>query len=61
MLKAEKMIREGATILDIGGQSTRPGSVTLNPEEELKRVLPAIEAIHRQFPDCFISIDINSK
>ena len=55
--KAEMMLREGATLLDIGGQSTRPGSASLNEEEELKRVLPAIEAIHQQFPDCFISID----
>ncbi len=55
--KAETMLGEGATLLDIGGQSTRPGSALLNEEEELKRVLPAVEAIHLQFPDCFISID----
>ncbi len=55
--KAETMLGEGATLLDIGGQSTRPGSAFLNEEEELKRVLPAVEAIHLQFPDCFISID----
>jgi len=55
--QAEKMIQEGAVILDIGGQSTRPGGTTLTADEELKRVLPAIEAIYRQFPDCFISID----
>ena len=55
--KAEKMLGEGATILDIGGQSTRPGSSNLNAADELKRVLPAIEAIYHRFPDCFISID----
>ena len=55
--KAGIMLGEGATLLDIGGQSTRPGSATLNEEEELKRVLPAIEAINQQFPECFISID----
>ena len=55
--KAEEMIGEGATILDIGGQSTRPGSTPLTVKEELIRVMPIIAAIHRQFPDCFISVD----
>jgi dihydropteroate synthase len=55
--QAEKMIGEGATLLDIGGQSTRPGSERISQEEELKRVIGAVEAIHRQFPDMFISID----
>lgn len=54
---AEKMLAEGAVILDIGGQSTRPGSVQLSKEEELKRVIPAIEAISKTFPEAFISID----
>jgi dihydropteroate synthase len=55
--RAEQMIVEGADILDIGGQSTRPGSVAVSEEEELKRVIPGIEAIHRNFPDAIISID----
>jgi dihydropteroate synthase len=55
--QAEKMIKEGADILDIGGQSSRPGSETVSKEEELKRVIPAIEAIHKKFPEIFISID----
>jgi dihydropteroate synthase len=55
--KAEKMINEGAAILDIGGQSTRPGSERITADEELKRVLPAIEAIHKRFPAHLISID----
>ncbi|MEJ8843490.1 dihydropteroate synthase [Lacibacter sp. H375] len=55
--KAEQMINEGATILDIGGQSTRPGSDRLTADEELKRVLPAIEAIKKEFPSVFLSID----
>ena len=54
---AEKMLRDGATILDIGGQSTRPCSLSLTPDEELKRVLPVIEAVCRQFPESFVSID----
>ena len=55
--KAGQMINEGATILDIGGQSTRPGSDRLSPDEELERVLPAIEAIKKEFPAAFLSID----
>jgi dihydropteroate synthase len=57
LFRAEKMINEGATILDIGGQSTRPKSEQIPAEDELKRVLPAVEAIHKNFPDQIISID----
>ncbi len=55
--KAEQMLHDGATILDIGGQSTRPGSEQIGADEELKRVLPAIELIKKHFPEAFISID----
>ncbi|QEC69022.1 dihydropteroate synthase [Panacibacter ginsenosidivorans] len=55
--QAEKMIREGATILDIGGQSTRPGSEKINAAEELHRVLPIIAAIHKAFPKTITSVD----
>jgi dihydropteroate synthase len=55
--QAEQMLSEGASILDIGGQSTRPGSEKVTAEEELKRVIGAIDAIHRQFPQAIISID----
>ncbi len=54
---AEKMISEGAALLDIGGQSTRPGSTRITADEELKRVLPAIDNIHRHFPETILSID----
>lgn len=54
---AEKMLEEGATILDIGGASTRPGAELINPDEELKRIIPAIEAIVKHFPDAWLSID----
>ena len=54
---AEQMIAEGADILDIGGQSTRPGSQRISADEELKRVLPVVSAIHRQLPEAIISID----
>lgn len=55
--KAATMIAEGAAIIDIGGQSTRPGSTRISAEEETARVVPAIEAIKQQFPAIFISID----
>jgi dihydropteroate synthase len=55
--KAEQMLADGAAILDIGGQSTRPGSIKIEPEDEAERVIPVIEAIHKQFPDTIISID----
>lgn len=55
--QAEQMLKDGATILDIGGQSTRPGSERLSIEQELSRVMEPLEAITGQFPDAFISID----
>ncbi len=57
---AKKMIDDGATILDIGGQSTRPGSERIITDEEIQRVLPVIEAIHKNFPETIISIDTYS-
>ncbi|MGI8597811.1 MAG: dihydropteroate synthase [Chitinophagaceae bacterium] len=54
---AERMLAEGATILDVGGQSTRPGSTRVPVDEELKRTIPAIEAIAHAFPNAFISAD----
>jgi len=55
--KAEQMLQEGATILDIGGQSTRPGSSLVGADEELKRVMPVVESIHQHFPEAILSID----
>jgi dihydropteroate synthase len=55
--QAEKMLADGATILDIGGQSTRPGSEKITADEELKRVAEPIEKISQHFPEAFISID----
>lgn len=50
--RAEVAVAEGAAILDVGGESTRPGRTWEVPaDEEIRRVLPAIEAIVRQFPD----------
>lgn len=55
--QADKMISEGATFLDIGGLSTRPGSEPVTADEELERVVPAIEGIHQKFPETILSID----
>jgi len=55
--QVEKMIKEGASIIDVGGQSTRPGSQQLSAEAELERVIGIIESIHFNFPDTVISID----
>lgn len=57
MQGAKKMIDEGAGILDIGGQSTRPGSKRISVQEELDRVVPVIEQIHIHHPDTLLSID----
>ena len=55
--QAEKMITDGATIIDIGGQSTKPKSQLISSDEELQRVIPTIQAIHQQFPAIIISVD----
>lgn len=57
LFKAEQMLEEGAAILDIGGQSTRPRATLLTAEEEMKRVLPAIDEVLKRFPQAIISID----
>ncbi|NCT76001.1 MAG: dihydropteroate synthase [Chitinophagaceae bacterium] len=54
---ADEMLKAGAAILDMGGQSTRPGSRAVEATEEMDRVVPAIEAVHRHFPDAIISVD----
>ena len=55
--QAEKMLNEDADILDIGAQSTRPGSERVSSDEELKRLMPALEAITKRFPGAYISVD----
>lgn len=57
MAKAEQMLREGAAILDVGGQSTRPKATLLTANEEKARILPAIDAILNHFPEAIISTD----
>ena len=54
--KAEQMLKSGADILDVGGESTRPGAVRPSVQEELDRVVPAVEALSQNF-QCSISVD----
>jgi dihydropteroate synthase len=54
---AGKMISDGASILDIGGLSTKPGSESISLQEEMDRVLPVIESIHSAYPEMILSID----
>jgi dihydropteroate synthase len=55
--QARDFLASGADVLDVGGESTRPGSQPVNADEEAERVLPVIEAIANEFPDAVISID----
>jgi dihydropteroate synthase len=55
--QAKDFLANGADILDVGGESTRPGSQPVNAEQEMERVIPVIEAIAKEFPDALISID----
>lgn len=54
---ADKMVAEGAVLLDIGGASTRPGAADIGTQEEMDRVLPIISAIYKYFPDVWLSVD----
>jgi len=55
--RAKELLEEGAEIIDVGGESTRPFSDPVPEEEELKRVIPVIKTIKKEFPDSIISID----
>lgn len=57
LTQAEKIIREGADFLDIGGYSSRPGSQDITPEEEWNRVQRAIKSIKKEFPHIILSVD----
>ncbi len=54
---AGTMLADGATILDIGGQSTKPGSKKISAADEISRVIPVIEAIAQQYPEAIMSVD----
>lgn len=55
--QAGRFLAAGADILDVGGESTRPGSQTVSADEELERVLPVVEALASEFPQAVISVD----
>ena len=57
VVHAEKLLDEGAAIIDVGGESTRPGSDPVSEEEERKRVLPVIRDLKRRRPNAVISVD----
>ena len=55
--QAEKMLSEGAQILDIGGMSSRPGATIISAEEEVQRIAPVIETLVKRFPEAILSLD----
>ncbi len=55
--QAKNFLANGADILDVGGESTRPGSAPVNADEEMERVIPVIQALNKNFPKAIISID----
>jgi len=57
--RAEKMVEDGASIIDIGGESTRPGAKPVSLQEEMDRVIPVVESIHHRL-DTIISVDTSS-
>ena len=60
LAQAKRMLDEGATFIDIGGASSRPGSDPVSPKREIERVIPAISIILKNFPKAIISIDTTS-
>lgn len=55
--RATRLIEEGATFIDVGGESTRPGSEPVSSEEEIRRVCPVIEEIKKLYPEVLVSVD----
>lgn len=57
LARAEEMIADGAEIIDIGGESSRPGADYVDEETEIARVIPAVEIVRKNFPETGISVD----
>jgi len=55
--QAEKMLSDGAQILDIGGMSSRPGATIISAEEEVERIAPVVDALAKRFPEAILSLD----
>ncbi|WP_394758995.1 dihydropteroate synthase [Flavobacterium sp.] len=62
LLQVEKMLTDGAAFIDIGGQSSKPNATIISVDEELKRIVPVVDLILKNFPEAILSIDtFNSK
>ena len=57
LFQTEKMLNEGATFIDVGAYSSRPGAAHISEKEELKRILPVIDLLVKYFPEIIISVD----
>lgn len=57
LLHTEKMLKEGASFIDVGAYSSRPGADDISEEEELQRMLPVVESLIKNFPDILLSVD----
>ena len=57
LARAEVMLQAGAAVLDLGAYSTRPGADDISEEEEIRRLLPAVEILREKFPQAFLSVD----
>ena len=57
LARAEAMLQAGAAVLDLGAYSTRPGADDISEEEEIRRLLPAVEILREKFPQAFLSVD----
>ena len=55
--QTEKMLNEGATFIDVGAYSSRPGAAHISVDEELKRIVPVVQLLIKEFPEIVISID----
>ncbi|ASS40945.1 dihydropteroate synthase [Eubacterium minutum ATCC 700079] len=57
LMKVGKFVSEGASFIDVGGESTRPGAEKVSPEEEVKRVCPVIAEVKKRYPEILVSVD----
>ncbi len=57
LLKTEKMLLEGATFIDVGAYSSRPGAIHISEDEELQRMIPVVDVLLKNFPKIILSID----
>ncbi len=55
--RADQLLNDGADLLDLGAQSTRPGAIEVGPEEELRRLIPVLSVIRKKYPNVLISVD----